>query len=250
VHAREHDDAVVALRPVAARADELPGRRGDRDGARGREALGARHIVDRPPDRHELPAIADPAYEGDLQRPRADAGTSLEPVHGGPLRIAQSGLNGEPRLGCAHDRVGQPILGLHGPVGEEGVAGDRQDVAAVAVDEADQVGEVRVKVANEVLQTGGVRRRDLLDVRREARDVGEQQRSKDAGRLELPDRSRDRQAIGEQARHVARHVMRGRRGAFYDSVVKHGAIPLSTHGATLLLCESARGKWSRSASGD
>ena len=151
------DGAPRSARPGRRRArdpcsagDEAPGRGGDRT-VPAREALGARDVVDRAAERHQLPAGADAADEGDRELAGADPGTGLEVVPAArsrsprPAWMARAASAARITASARSDR--RP-----GPVGEERVARDREDVAAVPVDDADEIGEVAVEGAREVLE--------------------------------------------------------------------------------------------------
>jgi hypothetical protein len=133
------------------------------------------------------------------------------------------------------DRVNKLVVVAGRPVREEGVAGDGQDVPAVAVNDADQICEVGVEVAGELFKARRTGRRDPVHVRTEAHDVGQQQGRPDGGRLELLDRAAGRHPVGDQPRDIAREVVR-RRGPSSPSgsLEERRAMDRAAHGATLL----------------
>ena len=203
--------AVIQPAPRAAVRDEQPGRLGDGDragrawrSARATSAIGL-------PTGISSQRSPTPPTKAIVSLPAPTPARVWKSWPATPLAIAQTGLDGVRRLGRAHDGIGELAVVVYRPVGEEGVARDGQDVATVAVDDADEIGEVAVEGAREILDARPPRVRDPLDVGREARDVGEQERRAERGRLELRDRPAGRQALGEQPRHVARKVVRRRR---------------------------------------
>jgi hypothetical protein len=115
-------------------------------------------------------------------------------------------LEGERRLSRARSRVREVLAVGGGPEADERVAGDGQQVASMLVDGLRHVHEVGVERVRELVESLGPRAAQLFDPRREALDVGQQQRAANRRRLSRHQRGSGTQPRSEEGRDVARAV--------------------------------------------
>src|SRR5262249_51421554 len=192
--------------PLTPAGEQPPGPRGDDD------VLGAHLLIGRPDvgegvaDGQELAAVEDAADVEVPHRAGADGDAQRQADALGGLVGAQGFLNGEGALRGPEGEGGQALAAaLVLPDGQEGVAGELDDVAAVGGDDVDEPAEVGVEQPRELLGPRCAPGGQALGEGGKAGDVGEQ----DSGRLLLAGRQGDGRGVGDQAADDERRQVTG-----------------------------------------
>lgn len=164
-------------------ADQVPGFRGQRHLAGAHGPRGGRQAGDRLAEQHGLPAVALAAQvrEGQVARPDADLEGEGERESGqggrGPSLEGEAALHGPPGQPCRRLRPIAPV-----PDGQDGVAGELDDIAAVRAHQVDDRAEEGVEVVRQNFGAFGTRFREPLRERGEAGYVSQQDRARKSPR--------------------------------------------------------------------
>ena len=142
------------------------------DLARPRELLGGTRLDDRRPTHDEFPATPLTTQMGSRQRTGTDPNPDRQAGPGGQLAGVEDLLHRQPAAGRLCGQRRQVLLGR--PQRKQRVTGELHDIAAVVVDQPDQLAEAAVQQLGELLDTAWAGPSQPLGKGREAGDVGEQ----------------------------------------------------------------------------